>query len=388
MDMDRYLKRIYFNPRSPFSYSSPSKLYLKSKRDGKGYKLQEIKDWLAKHEEYTLFKPSNKVFSRNKIIFPYEDYQYTSDTMNMKAYANDNDEYAYVLVILDAFTRFAWTFPLRSLRSEEVATNLREFFRTNMCEIFRTDGGSEYKKEVKTLLRELGIVHSVSKDVTKAPMAERFIKTIKTKLLKISYHDASYRWLEDLPIVTKTYNNSYHSSIKMTPLEATKADTTTVWDNQYLGEEIDEEAFFNPPPQPNPRRKDAPFRYKFSVGDTVRVTRMQGKFDKEYDTKWTHELFTIAARSEHGGIPRYTLMTWKDKDGKRDLVEGDFYEGELQSVDIEHDPLFRIENVVREEVRNGQRMSLVKYLGWPARYNLWIPSANVRDIVAAAKRKK
>ncbi len=37
---------------------------------------------------------------------------------------NSNDNYKYVLTVIDTFSRFAWTRPLKSKRAEEVSENL------------------------------------------------------------------------------------------------------------------------------------------------------------------------------------------------------------------------------------------------------------------------
>ena len=37
---------------------------------------------------------------------------------------NSNENYKYVLTVIDTFSRFAWTRPLKSKRAEEVSINL------------------------------------------------------------------------------------------------------------------------------------------------------------------------------------------------------------------------------------------------------------------------
>ena len=52
------------------------------------------------------------------MIAPFIDYQWDVDTAVMKSFAKDNDGYAYFVVAIDVFSRFAHTFPLRSTRGK------------------------------------------------------------------------------------------------------------------------------------------------------------------------------------------------------------------------------------------------------------------------------
>ena len=81
-----------------------------------------------------------------------------------------------------------------------------------------------------------------------------------------------------LPNLVKEYNNTRHSSIKMTPTKASKKENElTVWRNLYPEHlEIQD---INP---------------KFSVGDRVRISKKKKTFEKGYTTRWKEEIFTVA----------------------------------------------------------------------------------------------
>ena len=82
-------------------------------------------------------------------------------------------------------------------------------------------------------------------------------------------------YLDTLPKILKQYNNTKHSSIKMTPVKAIeKRNESAVYFNLYG----DMEQLSSKP--------------KFKVGDKVRISKNKRKvFDKGYTPNWTEKLF-------------------------------------------------------------------------------------------------
>ena len=67
------------------------------------------------------------------------------------------------------------------------------------------------------------IIHQFSRFTDKGTsIAERVIRTVRNLLKKPVFVKGSADWLSELPSVIKQYNNTIHSSIKMTPLQASK----------------------------------------------------------------------------------------------------------------------------------------------------------------------
>ena len=66
---------------------------------------------------------------------------------------------------------------------------------------------------------------------------------------------------------------------------------------------------------------------KFLVGQKVRIIADRKRFSKEYEVRWTNEVFRIKAINETNPVT-YTL-----EDGKKEAILGSFYEAELQNVD-------------------------------------------------------
>ena len=114
-------------------------------------------------------------------------------------------------------------------------------------------------------------------------------------------------------------------------------------------------------------------KYKFKVGDQVKISKHKRTFEKSYLPNWSEETFAVAERLARDP-PVYKL---KEHDGE--LIKGTFYETELQKVIERKDHLFRVEKVLRRRGKGAQAEVLVHWKGWPKKYDSWIP---VRQLVS------
>ncbi|GBL95303.1 hypothetical protein AVEN_37752-1 [Araneus ventricosus] len=64
----------------------------------------------------------------------------------------------------------------------------------------------------------------------------------------------------------------------------------------------------------------------FKVGDTVRISKWKGRFEKGYENNWSTEIFTV-----HKIIPRIPTI-YKLRDFHNIVIEGTFYEKEMQKI--------------------------------------------------------
>ena len=107
-------------------------------------------------------------------------------------------------------------------------------------------------------------------------------------------------YIDKLDDITKKYNNTYHTSIKMKPV--------VVKDNTYIHfkKEI--------------KNKD----HKFKVGDHVRISKYKNIFAKGYVPNWSEEIFIIKK------IKNTVPWTYVINDLNGEEIIGTFYENELQ----------------------------------------------------------
>jgi len=110
----------------------------------------------------------------------------------------------------------------------------------------------------------------------KSSVAEHWNRTMKEKMFKYFTANNTNKYIEVLDDFVERYHNTRHSSIKMTPVEASKKENEVrVYRNLY----------------PDLTRR--PMRAKFKTGDNVRILKKKGLFEKGFTPNWTKEVFTF-----------------------------------------------------------------------------------------------
>ena len=99
--------------------------------------------------------------------------------------------------------------------------------------MIRSDRGGEYKASGKTYLIGQKIKLVTTSEHTKANYAERVICTLRLKIARYMKYNHTRQWYKALPLLTKSYNNTYHSTIKRSPIEALQSDDVDLWQVQY-----------------------------------------------------------------------------------------------------------------------------------------------------------
>ena len=137
----------------------------------------------------------------------------------------------------------------------------------------------------------------------KSVIAERFIRTLKNKIYKYMTSISKNVYLNKLDDTAKMHNNTYHTSIKMKPVD--------VKDNTYI----------------NFKREVNDKNLKFKVCDHVRISKYKNIFAKGYVPNWSEEIFAI--KKIKNTVPRTYVIN--NLNGEE--IIGKFYENELQKTD-------------------------------------------------------
>ena len=100
------------------SFTGPVNLYKVVKQDGKyNISLSQIKKWMSTQDGYALHRTARRNFKRNRVIVPTIDAEWDSDLADLSSVSRFNDGYHFILIVVDIFSRFAFTKPLRSKKS-------------------------------------------------------------------------------------------------------------------------------------------------------------------------------------------------------------------------------------------------------------------------------
>ena len=142
-------------------------------------------------------------------------------------------------------------------------------------------------------------------------------------------------FIDKLDDMVDEYNNTYHKTIKMKPVD--------IKDNTY----IDFEKEVND--------KDS----KFKIGDRVIIFKYKIIFAKGFKPNWAEEVFVIEK------VKNTVPWTYVINDLNGEEITGTFYEKELQKTDQKE---VRIEKVLK---RKGDKL-YVKWKGCDNSFNSWI----------------
>ena len=310
------------------------------RRDAPQWKKQLADELLASRR---------KRFKRRHVFSPSVDSIWTGDLMFMENYARENKGYKYILVILDVFSRFAWTRPLKDKTASTTAKAFQEILQTTKspqklwCDLGTEFTGASFKR----VLQQYDIKFYHTYNDVKASIAERFIRTLRRKLESDFILTHSTVWYGILPQLTYEYNTSIHRTIKMSPEDARKPENfVAVYKNLYSSH--------SPPTEVS----------KFKVGDKVRISLKKRTFQKETGN-WSEEIFEVTE------VLSTTPVVYKIKDLSGEEIHGTFYKEQLQKTDQN---IYRIDRILRRRRKaNGNVEVLVKWYNWPEKFNSWEP---------------
>ena len=320
-EKERLLYEIYTDVKNPASFSSPWKLFKAARRKtgDKSITLGVVERFLEGQRSYTLHRRFNPRFKRRKVLARGVGYQFQADLIDYAPLKRDNGGTTFLLSVIDVFSRYALLIPLKNKRGETVRDGLiRVFDHMGSPVKFQTDKGKEfYNQHVQKLLQDETVHHFSTEQDVKAQIVERFNRTVREVIKKYMTHVRSLRYLDIIPDFLARYNFRPHSSIfPYSPASVNASNEKTVHFLQY-GDYLKE------------RKK----HHKYNIGDHVRLSEYRGTFRKSYkDRNFTEEIFEIVD----------TLFTnppmYRVKDLKGELIEGTFYETELQRVTKKNTP--------------------------------------------------
>ena len=140
----------------------------------------------------------------------------------MQSLSKYNEGIKYLLCAIDLFSKYAWVVHIKRKKGTSIANAFKKIISKRKTNKIWVDQGSEfYNNSFKDFLKINNIEMYSTYSEGKSVVAERFIRTLKNKSFKhmtaIS-KNVSFDVLDD--IVNK-YNNIFHRTIKMKPVEVT-----------------------------------------------------------------------------------------------------------------------------------------------------------------------
>ena len=367
MDEEDLLRRYHGD--SQFSFGGLDKV-----KDSVDIKTDDLKDVLSKSNIYTEFRE----FKKPKYLPPIrtygENYLWEADLMffTHPAFAQENDGNLYILAIIDTFTKTVKMKKLKSKNTTEVTNSVRNLFKDCKPKYLRVDAGGEFiSNAFSRMCKDNDVELYIAMEPIKCAVIERFNRTFKRILVQIMEQNNSLRWIEFLPQALDIYHSRRHRALKMSPDEAQEVENH----NKILRQNLKRYAKFD---KKKHMKNNKPA--KFKKGQFVKLFRKKGAFTKGYAQNVTKEYFEIYHIDQKLSKDRYYL-----KDLAGDKVLGSFYEEYLVAFQPPTDGVvFKIDpnhkELKRKNIR-GVPHIFVKWLGWPKKFNQWVPVNDVQHLL-------
>lgn len=352
--MNNKILEKYTTPSFPGSFSGVDKLYRALKEDNPKLKLADVTKELSQHETYTLHRPIKKKYKTSQVVVSGIDDTWQIDLVDMATAADENDDYRYILTVIDVFSKYAWAVASKKKDKNSIADAFNSILAATKRRPKRiqADEGTEFYNAVfKGIMKKHSIKLYSTFSVLKASIVERFNRTLKQKMWRVFTLNKNHEYMSILPQLVFSYNNTYHRSIKTKPVLVNKKNESDIWNTLYG---IDYEAQLYEGPK---------LEYlKLKVGDLVRISKYKNKFEKGYTSNWIPEIFVI------NKVLQQDPMVYKIKDLESEDVMGDFYAPELQKVSEDIYPeggVYVIEEILqtRKNTKTKKIEKLVKYIG-------------------------
>ena len=333
-----------FKVRTPYDMLAYSAI--KSKKTlglGNNFTMEDLSQELN--------KPSIQKFERQKVIVNHINEIHSTDLVDMTQYSKMNRGYKYIFTNIDIFSKYAYAYPIKSKKIQDIKPCFEKIFKNNKPKYIWSDKEPTFlSKEMQLFFKNNNIKIYHTDSHLKAVVVERFNRSLRELMMKEFVKNNNTIWYNILPKLIKIYNNRYHSTIKMKPTQVNKSNEKYIKKNIYSYD----------------KTTKIP---KFKVNDLVRISlKRRPIFDKpSSNIKWSEELFKIHS------INKSNVISYKIKDLNGEIIEGIFYEKELQKTKNTSE-VYVIEKIIRK----NKNKYLVKWRNYSNDFNSWI---NKDDII-------
>ena len=159
--------------------------FFDSKVSGSGAKLIPENEQLANE----LHKPIIRKFEKRKVYSTFKDNIWVVDLADIKLLSKYNKGIRFLLFVIDIFSKYAWVVPLKDKKGISIVKASQNILKQSNSKrkpnkIWVDKGSEFYNAYFKKWLRDNNIVMYSTHNEGKSVVAERFIRTLKSKIYK------------------------------------------------------------------------------------------------------------------------------------------------------------------------------------------------------------
>ena len=320
---DEEITKYYTNPENPGSLGGIAALKRELKRQNYQVTNSDLKRWSQSQIIYNRNLYVKKIFKRNKIHVHGIDDTWQIDLIDMLKHKDLNKGYAYILTCIDVFSKYGWAVPIKTKEAVNALDALKIIMNQNRKpKKIHSDKGTEFLNAlVQKYLADNKIKFYTTESDKKACVVERFNRTLKNKIWrhfankKFETKADYFIYIDVLQKLVKSYNSSYHRSIKMAPINVNTINESKVWKNIYGYSKL--------------TGLEDKAKVKFCIGDYVRYIQDKDIFAKGYTSSFNYEIFIIKTIL-FSVPPRFKLIDFFEQD-----ILGSFYDHQLTKVNLD-----------------------------------------------------
>ena len=299
-----------------------------------------------------LNKPVINKFERKKIIVNHIDEIHSCDLVDMVKYSRMNKGYKYIFTNIDIFSKYAWSFPIKSKKISDIKPCFEKIFKERKPKYIWSDQESSFfSKEMLKFFEDNNVKIYYTYSNLKAVVIERFNRSLRELMMKEFVKNNNTVYYNILPELIKKYNNRYHRTIKMRPIDVNKSNEKHIKDSIY---------------KYNITNK----KPKFKINDIVRISlKRRELFDKASgNIKWSEELFKIFK------INKSNVINYQLKDMNDEIIKGIFYEKELQLTKNTTG-----EYIIEKILKTKGNQMYVKWRNYDSSFNSWVNKYDIKE---------
>ena len=246
------------------------------------YTLEEIEDYIHKQKAYQLFRRKPNKLSGHITAFEIN-HVMQMDLLDFQKLKTRNKGYAWILNLIDVFSRKLYTRPLKNKTMgsvKEALSDILHQIQTDQKDLPRTimsDNGVEFNNiMVKQVFSAHNIEHQMNEvgDHNALGIVDRISRTLREILQKHFEINKTANWVDSLQELTQAYNNRYHSTIKKPPNLVTNDDVSILIMNMD---------------------KASVSQSRVKPGDRVRVLLSKNIYAKGTKQKYSREVFSVVS---------------------------------------------------------------------------------------------
>jgi len=274
--MEKQLQLLYYKPEHLLQ--GVLALYHACRERSLNYSMPKITNWLRKQRTYQLHFQPPRVRVFHPITSKFQNEFWQADLVDISKLRHANSGFNFLLTVIDVRSKNLFVQPLKKKAGAQVAAAFQQVFKDAgaVPKRIQTDNGLEFlNADVLHLFKTNKIKYNTCApgDHRAMGVIERVNRTLMTKVSKYLTANKTKRFIDVLPKIVASINDSVHRTTGQKPNAYKKTKQAAPTDPE--------------------KSLSGWFALPINVGDKVRVLLERPIFAKGYKQYWSNEVYTV-----------------------------------------------------------------------------------------------